>query len=1094
MQNSVGQKNLQFKLSTRHHVLVLLLIATLPVLGLILYNGNQDRHDARKLGRNQAMDVLRAIQFKQENVIENTNQLLIALGQIPTIQNHNPVACNKLLNSMLEQYRQYISLAAFNSNGQLLCSSAQTAETLNISSQPHFQRALSRKQLSSAGYSSSNTNDQPALAITKPILNTDNEILILLNAMVNLGWLEEHIQQLPLYTGSLLTMFDSDGTVLFQHPTQTGVVTGRKYQQSELLETAVRLKHLGVMERSDENGTEFIHAYAPLNNRAQNTFISISVPADIIMARANQALQQNLLVAALVTLSAIMIAFAWSHRLFVNPIRHLAEAATKVRQGKLNTQIEDNNGPKELSQLGRTFNQMTAALQHRADDQAHIEQALSQLIQQHRDTSSAEFLIAVASILSDSLEADYCLIGLTPPNQQTKFYSCAFWGEGRQLDNITITTQATPHEALLEKERFRIYRNNVQQLFPDDPLLHDLNIESYAGISLTDINQKPCGLLVVMNNHSIKNDEMHHSLLQVFAARITAELEREQTERQRQHLLDETQLAATAFESHEGMFITDADRNILRVNQAFTKITGYSETDVVGKPPNCLFSQDCHDDSGEWIWQVANKKMKWSGEPEFVCKDGTPFSAYLTISSVKRESGQISHYVAHFQDISERKQAEAKIQHQAFHDALTNLPNRTLLLDRLKTTLATLKRRNEYGALMFIDLDHFKHINDSLGHPIGDALLINIAERLKNSLRQEDSVARLGGDEFVVLLPQLNKNRQVSRHEAHGLARKLLRVLSEEHNIAGHTLKTSVSIGIAIFPEFNLDANDILRHADLAMYSAKDSGRGSIKVFENEMQTRLIDRLKLENDLRQAYEQDQFVLYHQPQIEVESNTIIGSEVLLRWQHPEKGLLLPGEFISVMEESGLILSIGNWILEQACATLASSNIPIIAVNISPGQFAEKRFVDGIINLLNKYELDGQRLELEITERIVIKDIDETIRKMNSLKDHGVRFSIDDFGTGYSSLAYIKQLPIDTLKIDRSFIQDCLTDNNDKAIVRAIISMAKSLELGIVAEGVETREQLNFLKMMSCPSYQGYYFSRPIPEDEFIALMQQHRQAG
>ncbi len=1093
MHNPVEQKKSQFELSTRHHVLVLLLIATLPMLGLILYNGNQDRNDARKFGRNQSMDVLRAIQFKQENVIESTNQLLTALGQIPAIQSRNQLACDKLLSSMLNQYKQYISLAAFNSNGQLLCSSTQADEALNVSNQPHFQQALSSKQLSSADYSISKMGSQPTLVITKPILNADNEIQILVNAKINLGWLEEHIQQLPLYSGSILTMFDSDGIVLFQHPTQSSTMTGHKYQQSELLKTVVRLKHLGVMEPGDEDGIELIRAYAPLSNRTPNTFLSVTVPANVVLARANQALKQNLVLAALVTLSAILIAFAWSHRLFVNPIRHLAEAATQVRHGKLNTQITNNSGPKELSQLGTTFNQMTIALQHRADDQERIGLALSQLIQQHRSTNSAEFLVAVTSILADSLEVDYCLIGLTGPGQSEKIYSCAFWGEGRQLDNISINPHATPHEELLEKERFRIYQNGVQQLFPDDPLLQELNIKSYAGISLTDLNNKPCGLLLVMNNHPIKNNEMYHSLLQIFAARITAELEREQTERQRQQLLNETRLAATAFESHEGMFITDSDRNILRVNQAFTKITGYSEADVLGSPPYCLFSQGYPGNSGQWIWQVVNNKMKWSGEPEFICKDGTPFSAYLTISSVKQESGKISHYVAHFQDISERKQAEAKIQHQAFHDALTNLPNRTLLLDRLETTLATLKRRDEYGAIMFIDLDHFKHINDSLGHPIGDSLLINIAERLKNSLRQEDSVARLGGDEFVVLLPKLCKDRQLSQDEAHSLASKLLRVLAEEYNIAGHTLKTSVSIGIAIFPEHNLDANDILRHADLAMYSAKDSGRDAVKVFESEMQTRLIDRLELEKELKHAYEQNQFTLYHQPQIEIETNTIIGSEVLIRWQHPTKGLLLPGEFISVMEESGLILTIGNWILEQACATLANSNIPIIAVNISPGQFAEKSFVDGIINLLNKYKLDGRRLELEITERIVIKDIDETIKKMNSLKDYGVRFSIDDFGTGYSSLAYIKQLPIDTLKIDRSFIQDCLTDNNDGAIVKAIISMARSLELGIIAEGVETREQLNFLKIMNCPNYQGFYFSQPIPEDEFIELMQQHRQA-
>ncbi len=1092
MQNPVGQRNSQFKLSTRYHVLILLLIATLPVLGLILYNDNQDRNDARKFARNQAMEVLRAIQFKQQNVIESTDQLLTALGQIPTIQNHSPATCNTLLQSVLEQYQQYISLAAFNLNGQLLCSSVLTMETFDIANQPIFLHTLKSKRLSTAGYTINHTGEQPSLAIIKPIVNADNEIQILLHATINLSWLDEHVQKLPLYSAALLTMFDNDGTVLFQFPPQTTAKTGHKHSQTELIETAVKLRHLGVLERSDEQGTEFIHAFAPLNDLSFNTFIAVSIPAAVVLKKANQALEQSLILAALVTLSAIMFAFAWSHRLFVNPIHNLAEAATQVRQGRLNTQIENDNGPKELSQLGTTFNQMTLALQHRAADQARIEHSLSQLIQQHRDTNSAEFLVAIASILADTLEVDYCLIGLTGPDQNTMFYSCAFWGEGGQLDNISIDIRATPHEELLQKERFRIYRNDVQQLFPDDPLLHDLNIKSYAGISLTDVNKAPCGLLVVMNNHPIKNDEIYHSLLQVFAARITVELEREQTERQRQHLLNEARLAATAFESHEGMFITDSKRNILRVNHAFRKITGYLESEIIGRQPDLLFSNNQKNDFGEKIWEYANEQMKWSGETELNCKDGSPFPADLTISSVKSEKGEVTHYVAHFQDISTRKRAEEKVQHQAYHDALTNLPNRILLLDRLETTLATLKRRNEYGALMFIDLDHFKHINDSLGHPVGDALLINIAERLKNSLRQEDSVARLGGDEFVVLLPQLNKNRHTSQHEAYGLARKLLRVLSEEYSVAGHTLKTSVSIGIAIFPDDSLNANDILRHADLAMYSAKDSGRGSVKVFESEMQTRLIDRLKLENELKKAHEEKQFVLYHQPQIKIDSNTIIGSEVLLRWQHPEKGLLLPGEFISVMEDSGLILPIGTWILEQVCTTLANSNIPVIAVNISPGQFAEKGFVDNIINLLKKHQLDGKRLELEITERTLIKDIDETIKKMNSLKQYGIRFSIDDFGTGYSSLAYIKQLPIDTLKIDRSFIQDCLTDNNDKAIVRAIINMATSLELGIIAEGVETREQLNFLKMVSCPSYQGYYFSRPVPENEFITLMQQPRQ--
>ncbi len=565
-------------------------------------------------------------------------------------------------------------------------------------------------------------------------------------------------------------------------------------------------------------------------------------------------------------------------------------------------------------------------------------------------------------------------------------------------------------------------------------------------------------------------------------------------------MINEMRLAATAFDSHECMFITDAERNILRVNKAFTETTGHSDKDIIGTKPCELFSDQPPCKQCNEIWQEAKNNSKWAGEIDLKCKDGSPFPANLTISAVESSPGNISHYVAHFQNITERKLAESRIQHLAYHDGLTDLPNRSLLLDHLDKTLASLKRRNEFGALMFIDLDHFKNINDSLGHPVGDALLIGVADRLRNSLRHEDTIARLGGDEFVVLLPKLGSDRQQSMHEAHGIGTKILQVLSEEHNIAGHTLKTTVSIGIVIFPDQDLNADDILRHADLAMYSAKGAGRGSVQFFEPEMQSRLIERLKIEDELKLAFEQNQFLLYYQPQVEIGTNNIIGSEVLLRWQHPNNGLIAPGTFISILEESGLIRPVGKWVLSQACAALAGNrllsnhvNRPVVAVNISSRQFLERDFVEGVSSLLKEYNVDGDRLELEITERAVIQDVEETIRKMKSLKELGVRFSIDDFGTGYSSLSYIKRLPIDTLKIDRSFIQDCLTDSNDRAIVRAIVSMAHSLELGIVAEGVETRQQLEFLKQIGCDSYQGYYYSHPISADQFNLLLEDSRKA-
>lgn len=1087
----------KFQLGTRHYVLLLILITVLPVLGLILYNDAEDRDEAHKLGRNQAMEVLRTVNLKQQNVIESTHQLLTAFGQLPAIQNYDTAACSKLLGSMLNQYTQYLSLIALKPDGQLFCATPYPyrEEQYGINQQLTYEHANSTQELSTSNYTISELSGKPALDIIKPVLGDNGEIHSFIAAKIDLSWLEQLILRLPLYDESVLTVFDINGTILLQYPPQADDKTGNHFNKSELVQTVVKLRHLGVMENQNEMGIDYLHAYAPLGENDVNAYISISIPTDVILSKASSALQQNLLLAGIVTITAILVSFGWSFRLFINPIRNLAEAATHVSQGKLNTQLGTSGGPKELSQLGTTFNQMTTALKHRADDQERIEHALSQLIQQHRNVAPAEFLLALASILADSLVVKYCLVGLIDPDNSGKIQTKILWGNGEKLEDRLLDIEDTPHADLIYKERYRIYRSNILALFPEDPILNEFNIESYAGITLTDFSQNIRGILVVMDDKPIKNDDMCHSLLQIFSARITAEIEREKTEQQRLQLLSEMRLAATAFESHECMFITDADRTILRVNQAFTEITGHDENDIVGTKPCALFSDDPPCTPCNRIWKEAKSSNKWAGEIELKCKNGKPFPANLTISAVERTPGDITHYVAHFQDITERKLAESRIQHLAYHDDLTDLPNRSLLLDRLDKTLASLKRRNDFGALMFIDLDHFKNINDSLGHPVGDALLIGVADRLRDSLRQEDTIARLGGDEFVVLLPQLSSDRQQAMHEAHAIGTKILQTLSDEYKIAGHTLKTTVSIGIVIFPDQELNADDILRHADLAMYSAKSAGRGSVQFFEPEMQSRLIERLRIEDELKIAYEQDQFILYYQPQIEIETNNIIGCEVLLRWQHPENGLTAPGAFISILEDSGLIRPVGKWILSQACAALAGNRIlanhknrPVVAVNISSRQFLDGDFVEGVASLLKEYNIDGDRLELEITERAVIQDVEETIRKMKSLKELGVRFSIDDFGTGYSSLSYIKRLPIDTLKIDRSFIQDCMTDQNDKAIVRAIVSMAHSLELGLIAEGVETRQQLEFLKQIGCNSYQGYYYSPPIPADQFTLLLE------
>ena len=439
------------------------------------------------------------------------------------------------------------------------------------------------------------------------------------------------------------------------------------------------------------------------------------------------------------------------------------------------------------------------------------------------------------------------------------------------------------------------------------------------------------------------------------------------------------------------------------------------------------------------------------------------------------------------------------MQHLAYHDSLTNLPNRALLLDRLTQQISLLRRHELRGALLFIDLDHFKHINDSLGHPVGDAVLKLVTARLEASVRQEDTVARLGGDEFVVLISGLEGKRSKVVQQVRALAEKLRHLLAEPMLLDGHQLQVTPSIGIALIPDHGDTPSDLLKRADIALYRAKDSGRNCIQLFRNTMQKAASERLRLENDLRLALARGEFELHFQPQVDARNNQIIGAEALLRWMHPTLGAQSPALFIHVLEESGLILEVGGWVLAEACHACAqlleqgmvNAALFSLCVNISPRQFRQNDFVELVESSLTSSHLPPHMLKLEITEGIVIQNIDDTIAKMNRLKRLGVTFAMDDFGTGYSSLTYLKRLPVDVLKIDQSFVRDATLDANDAEIIRAIVAMARSLGLDMIAEGVEQIDQLEFLQQQGCHHYQGYLFSRPVPLEQFRQLLHDNR---
>ena len=578
-----------------------------------------------------------------------------------------------------------------------------------------------------------------------------------------------------------------------------------------------------------------------------------------------------------------------------------------------------------------------------------------------------------------------------------------------------------------------------------------------------------------------------HCLIQI--ADVTTAVNRERLLRESEQAVH---LAAVAFNSHDGIIITDTAARIIRVNQAFSLITGYSEAEVIGKNPRILGSG--RHDAGFYktMWQEILDTGSWSGEIWDRHKNGSIYPKHSTITAVKNGKGETVQYVAIFSDISERKRAEDEIRNLAFYDPLTKLPNRRLLLDRLAAALVMSARKRSRGAVLFLDMDQFKLLNDSLGHDFGDLLLIEVAERVKLGVREVDTVARFGGDEFLVLLEDIDEDEAEASKKVANVAEKIRTVLAAPYMLKNSEHHSSPSIGVCLFLGSEIPVEELLRRADIAMYQAKSAGRNKVRFYDPLMQQLVETRSALEDDLRHAISRQQFKLHYQIQVDADERPI-GAEALLRWVHPVRGQVSPAEFIPLAEESSLILTIGQWVLETACRQLAAwtqgegTRSLTLAVNVSARQFRVPEFVEQVVALVRSHQIDPSRLKLELTESVVLGDIDQVVAKMAALRELGIHLSLDDFGTGYSSLSYLKQLPLDQIKIDQSFVRDLTINSTDAVMVKVIIHMAQNFSLNVIAEGVETAAQLAFLKQHGCMAYQGYLFSKPRPIDEFEASL-------
>ncbi|HET6719532.1 MAG TPA: EAL domain-containing protein, partial [Rhodocyclaceae bacterium] len=563
---------------------------------------------------------------------------------------------------------------------------------------------------------------------------------------------------------------------------------------------------------------------------------------------------------------------------------------------------------------------------------------------------------------------------------------------------------------------------------------------------------------------------------------------------ERKRLEERIQLAATVFDSTaDGVVIADRQGKIITVNRAFTEITGYREDEVCGRNPRLLQSGLQDQSFYRAMWSAIRQNDRWSGDLWNRRKDGSSFPESLTISAVRDDSGDITHYVGVFSDITRLKSAQEALDFQAHHDPLTGLPNRLLLEDRLDSAVQRAKRERSSLALLFIDLDRFKNINDTLGHHVGDVVLCEAARRFTGAVREADTVARLGGDEFIIVLENIHEPAAASR-----VAEKILVALHQAIVIAGQEFFIGASIGIGVYPQDGDNPADLLKHADAAMYRAKEHGRNTFEFFSSEIAAHSLERFKLEADIRYAVEREQLMVYFQPQFSLHDGRLVGAEALVRWLHPERGMVSPGQFIPIAEESGVIVAMGEWILRRACRDWAAWHARglrpgVLAVNVSGIEFRRGRVQESVAATLAETRLPAELLELEITESSIMNQADNSIRALQALREMGLLLAIDDFGTGYSSLAYLKRLPLSKLKVDQSFVRGLPDGAEDAAITRAIIALARSLGLTTMAEGVETEAQRDFLSAAGCDEMQGYLLGRPMPAADFNALLEKRRPA-
>ncbi|CAB9495265.1 EAL domain-containing protein [Alteromonas macleodii] len=1038
-------------------VRVIILISMIAIPGFIgiSYDAYVEREQAIKAAVSQAVNTTKTHSKIQANLIEETRHFLKNLAQFDAVQQPSTEQCSRFLANVLKVNSNYVNLGVPRADGELLCNARKLKRSVNVYDRPYIQQAIATRKFSISEFQIDRATNLTSINFAYPVINPNQGNLVgLVVAVISLNWWNEILSESYLPDNTVAFITDSENKILAAFPVR-----------QELLGTLLEIEGKEKENKSEYTNTSLdntvflsedpyqrVYVTHPLFDDGQHINITIGIPLKHTFEAIDTRLMTTTLILALIVLFFVGVSVWLIRKNVLIPIKTLLKSTTALAEGK---EVDETStkGSIELRKLQLRFAQMART---RLDAEKQLIDSQNSL-QESRD------------ILASHIEN-------TP-------LGCVTWDT-----DFICTDWNKSAELIFGYSKEEAIGKHASELVVPIELRHEINdvfeILVEGKKTVRRVNDNLTRLLETITC------EWYSTPILDFSGKVISVVSLVQDITVNKRLEDKLKLSASVFShAREGIFITDSESNIIDVNKTFEEITGYSRSEVLGNKPSMFKSGKQSKEFYENLWKSIINDGYWAGEVWNKRKNHEIYAQLLTVSAVKDDDGTVKNYIAIFSDISETKEQQYRLEQMAHYDILTNLPNRTLLAERLDSALRQCQTDKRYAAVALLDLDGFKEINDTFGHSVGDELLITLAHRFKSTLNQGDTISRFGGDEFVAVLTNLKQAQ-----DFRSTVKNMLKAASTPVKYGENELKVSASIGLTVYPTDDTDAEQLIRHADQAMYLAKQKGKNCFHLFDIESEDAIKTRHETVKNIGSALKNNEFELYYQPKVNMRTGEIVGAEALIRWQHSTRGLLSPAEFLPFIENHPLSIDVGEWVIEQSLRQYhqwKQLGIDIkISVNISALQIQQRNFPTRLEHLLSKVpETPPKAIQLEVLETSKLSNIKKVSEIMEDCVNLGVTFAIDDFGTGYSSLTYLRRLPAEVIKIDQSFVRDMLVDLEDKTIVTGVIALANSFNRSVIAEGVESVAHGASLLALGCELAQGFGIARPMPSKALPTWVEQ-----